>query len=65
MLRLWIRAESLFGTAPTSVPPLLKLELSQTVSAPSKISAELGGALSQNEREVDIGLNSFTTPLQT
>ena len=37
----------LFGTAPASTPPLLKLELSQTVSAPPKMGAELGGALSK------------------
>ncbi len=39
--------KGLFVTAPA--PPLLELELSQTVSAPSKLGVELGGALSQNE----------------
>uniref|UniRef100_A0A0E0HSS0 Uncharacterized protein n=1 Tax=Oryza nivara TaxID=4536 RepID=A0A0E0HSS0_ORYNI len=36
-------------TAPLApTPPLLELELSQTVSAPPKLGVELGGALSQN-----------------
>ncbi|EEC80835.1 hypothetical protein OsI_23436 [Oryza sativa Indica Group] len=34
--------------APAPAPPLLELELSQTVSAPPKLGVELGGALSQN-----------------
>jgi hypothetical protein len=38
--------QGLSGTAPTPTPPLLELELSQTVSAPSKLGVELGGALS-------------------
>uniref|UniRef100_A0A0E0EJ33 Uncharacterized protein n=1 Tax=Oryza meridionalis TaxID=40149 RepID=A0A0E0EJ33_9ORYZ len=42
----------LFGTAPALTPPLLELELSQTVSAPPKLGVELGGALSQNELEL-------------
>nr|BAX25017.1 hypothetical protein [Oryza officinalis] len=42
----------LFGTAPAPAPPLLELEPNQTVSAPPKLGAELGGALSQNELEI-------------
>jgi hypothetical protein len=38
---------------------------SQTVSALPKLEVELGGALSQNERVVELGLGSSTTPLQT
>jgi hypothetical protein len=49
----------LFGIATT--PPLLKLELSQTVLASSKMGVELGEALSQNE----LGLGSSIIPLQT
>ena len=37
--------------ASASAPPLLELELSQTVSAPPKLGAELDEALSQNELE--------------
>jgi hypothetical protein len=37
----------LIGTAPAPAPPLLELELSQTVSTPPKLGVELGGALSQ------------------
>nr|BAD36322.1 hypothetical protein [Oryza sativa Japonica Group]BAD36324.1 hypothetical protein [Oryza sativa Japonica Group] len=44
--------KGLFGTAPAPAPPLLELELSQTVSAPPKLVVELG-------------LGSSTTPLQT
>ncbi len=44
--------KGLFGTAPTPAPPLLKLEFSQTVSAPPKLGVELGGALSQNVLEL-------------
>ena len=42
----------LFGTAPVPAPPLLELELSQTISAPPKLGVELGGALSQNILEL-------------
>jgi hypothetical protein len=45
-------AKGLFGTAPAPTPPLLELELSQTVSAPPKLGVELGGALSQNVLEL-------------
>ena len=41
----------LFGIALAPASPLLKLELSQTVSALPKMGAELGGALSQNDLE--------------
>jgi hypothetical protein len=46
--------KGLFDTtpAPAPAPPLLELELSQTVSAPPKLGVELGGALSQNELEL-------------
>ncbi|EAZ15284.1 hypothetical protein OsJ_30702 [Oryza sativa Japonica Group] len=44
--------KALFGTAPAPAPPLLELELSQTVSAPLKLGVELGGALSQNVLEL-------------
>ncbi len=44
--------QGMFGTAPAPTPPLLELELSQTVSAPPKLGVELGGALSQNELEL-------------
>ena len=46
------RYVGLFGTAPAPAPPLLELELSQTVSAPPKLGVELGGALSQNVLEL-------------
>ncbi|EAY89819.1 hypothetical protein OsI_11366 [Oryza sativa Indica Group] len=55
----------LFGTAPAPAPPLLELELSQTVSAPPKLGVELGGALTKCTRVVELGLGSSTTPLQT
>ncbi|EEE59461.1 hypothetical protein OsJ_11653 [Oryza sativa Japonica Group] len=42
----------LIGTAPAPAPPLLELELSQTVSTPPKLGVELGGALSQNVLEL-------------
>ena len=42
----------LFGTALAPAPPLLELELSQTVSAPLILGVELGGALSQNVLEL-------------
>nr|BAD28030.1 chaperonin-like [Oryza sativa Japonica Group]BAD28175.1 chaperonin-like [Oryza sativa Japonica Group] len=45
-------SSGLFGTAPALAPPLLELELSQTVSAPPKLGVELGGALSQNTLEL-------------
>jgi hypothetical protein len=44
--------EGMFGTAPAPAPPLLELELSQTVLALPKLGVELGGALSQNELEL-------------
>ena len=44
--------KGLFDTAPAPAPPLVELELSQTVSAPPKLGVELGGALSQNELEL-------------
>jgi hypothetical protein len=37
----------MFDTAPA--PPLLEMELSQTVLTPSKMGAELDGVLSQNK----------------
>ena len=46
---------SLFGTALALAPSLLELELSQTVSAPSKLGVELGRALSQNKLELSCG----------
>ncbi len=46
----------LFGTA----QPLLELELDGTVSAPHKMGAKLGGALSQNELE-RLGLGHSTS----
>jgi hypothetical protein len=52
MLELYYITEGLFGTAPAPVPPLLELELGQTVSTPPKLGVELGGALSQNEIEL-------------
>ena len=52
LLNLAPGVKGLFGTAPAPTPPLLELELSQTVSAPPKMGAELGGALSQNEGPV-------------
>jgi hypothetical protein len=45
-------APGLFSTAPAPTPPLLELELSQTVSVSPKIGVELGKALSQNELEL-------------
>jgi hypothetical protein len=45
-------SKGLFGTATAPAPPLLELELSQTISAPPKLEVELGGALSQNVLEL-------------
>lgn len=45
MLELYYITEGLFGTAPAPVPPLLELELGQTVSAPLELGVELDGAL--------------------
>ena len=45
-------AKGLFGTASAPAPPLLELELSETVSALPKLGVELVGALSQNELEL-------------
>ena len=42
----------MFGTTPAPTPPLLELELDQTVSALPKLGVELGGALSQNILEL-------------
>jgi hypothetical protein len=41
----------MFGTSPAPALSLLELELRQIVSAPTKIGAKLGGALSQNDLE--------------
>jgi hypothetical protein len=45
------KEKDLFGIALAPAPPLLELELSQTILVPSKMGVELGGALSHNELE--------------
>lgn len=41
----------MFGIAVDPTPTLLELKPTQTISAPPKLEAELGRALSQNELE--------------
>ena len=49
---LSLKIEGLFDTTLAPAPPLLELELSQSISAPLKLGVELGGALSQNVLEL-------------
>ncbi|EAZ19877.1 hypothetical protein OsJ_35461 [Oryza sativa Japonica Group] len=48
----WSGRKRCGAAAPALAPPLLELELSQTVSAPPKLGVEMGGAVSQNELEL-------------